>query len=328
MSKYLHYFETESEFNEQYNGSDYTEPWVSYTKYANGGVKKFRGLDIAGGSGDDIFTYLMAEGGEGIVYLYGANVIEQTISDVSLDGNNDVTSITVNGVVFEFEEEGVDGRACFSNRNGKPWKLVYTMTRNPATGETALYRTNGDYIVVFESNLLKPNDIDLDSSVRVLDILEAERGVEINKPNYNRLMLTIKAGECENSDIFRFVEYTGNTYNRNVKAEDVVKLMARAYNRNGGDTEPTPEPLWNKYVDLYLIKNTSEGPEILGYGTFIWDDETINLTPNEKMDLALNHMTIGVEQTPLNPIILNVNTGKINPEFNDCEIRIARIDVL
>ena len=31
MGKYLHLFDTESAFNAAYNGSDYLEPWVSYT---------------------------------------------------------------------------------------------------------------------------------------------------------------------------------------------------------------------------------------------------------------------------------------------------------
>ena len=33
MGKYLHHYETESDFNTAYNGEDYIEPWVSYTEH-------------------------------------------------------------------------------------------------------------------------------------------------------------------------------------------------------------------------------------------------------------------------------------------------------
>ena len=33
---YIRNFKTESEFKHAYNGSEYIEPWVSYTKFADG----------------------------------------------------------------------------------------------------------------------------------------------------------------------------------------------------------------------------------------------------------------------------------------------------
>lgn len=36
MERHLHLFDTESEFNEVYNGSGYTDPWVSYIKETSG----------------------------------------------------------------------------------------------------------------------------------------------------------------------------------------------------------------------------------------------------------------------------------------------------
>lgn len=37
MAQYLHYFNTETAFNEAYHGDGYIEPWVSYTDEIEGG---------------------------------------------------------------------------------------------------------------------------------------------------------------------------------------------------------------------------------------------------------------------------------------------------
>ena len=34
--EYVHYYETQSEFNADYNGSGYTEPWVGYVEETSG----------------------------------------------------------------------------------------------------------------------------------------------------------------------------------------------------------------------------------------------------------------------------------------------------
>ena len=36
MGKYIHLFETETEFNSAYTGDNYDEPWVSYTMETSG----------------------------------------------------------------------------------------------------------------------------------------------------------------------------------------------------------------------------------------------------------------------------------------------------
>ena len=59
MGKYLHKFDTEADFNAAYNGSDYHEPWVSYTEEASLPERKVTGFTVSRTDEDysGVFTY-------------------------------------------------------------------------------------------------------------------------------------------------------------------------------------------------------------------------------------------------------------------------------
>ena len=66
MNEYLHYYETEDEFNRVYNGENYVEPWVSVTKNAIIPIGDCSSVDL-----DYHYTIYDSEDNPEIVYSAG-----------------------------------------------------------------------------------------------------------------------------------------------------------------------------------------------------------------------------------------------------------------
>lgn len=45
MAKYIHYYRSESDFERDYDGAGYEEPWVSFTEGSSGGTVNYNKND-------------------------------------------------------------------------------------------------------------------------------------------------------------------------------------------------------------------------------------------------------------------------------------------
>ena len=168
--KYLHYYENEEDFNAIYNGSGYTEPWVSLTKKEiKGDVTSFT---IHPFQDNITFHFNYEESGQGWYESRWSDVYEEwtilsvessSIVPAKSEESTTITVITVSGTVkgitysaLTMEYDGYDSSSnqhywcchCSYEESGSTWKIyanAISDTRNLQIGDTVILNYIEDY---------------------------------------------------------------------------------------------------------------------------------------------------------------------------------------
>ena len=261
--RYFHVFEQEEKFNEEYNGSGYTEPWVSVTKKNIGDVVSF----VIQPYEDEITFYFMGEESEQDWYeSYWGDVWEEcTIAGIETD-NSQVTAFTISattvkGVTYSaltFQYNGSNNKeywwGCGYEQPSSNWFEAYAISysMNLQVGDTViLYRITDYDNNIFSSEIyldkrnprmgervwyyyyIPEQDYWQDIFTPIIYVTKEEDKLE-NVVDFNRIPNYLTIEMLENGTIEWIHEWVYSSYD-----ESVVPPHRIEYNKNY-DEEWTP----------------------------------------------------------------------------------------
>ena len=133
MKEFLHVFQNDSEFNGSYNGNNYSEPWVSYTKTVE--IKDCDSFQATiNGNGPYTYTFLFKEEEEDwCSYNFATNVVDMPITSVNTAQHTFVAS----GKTFYFGTS-FDDRICIWQTDTEPiYEAVTKCGSTPSINDIA-----------------------------------------------------------------------------------------------------------------------------------------------------------------------------------------------
>lgn len=195
MNEYLHYYETEDEFNRVYNGENYVEPWVSVTKNAIIPIGDCSSVDL-----DYHYTIYDSEDNPEIVYSAGTFDYINSDNDYWFQSGLEEHQITatgtteIDGVIYRTITFGSFSGLTFVDQDyldneEQEWWSCYV--EEPDYIEYAAFTQSGassvgDTAKIYENTSLGFTFIERNPDVGTYDINHAEdQGAEVTSINYD-----------------------------------------------------------------------------------------------------------------------------------------------
>lgn len=177
MGTYLHLFQTQGEFEKQYNTSAYTEPWVSVTEegdceYFVGNIT-MQGQDV----GQFTFYYIYYDEEYGYIFMIG-NKESITAVDTSVSPN----TITASGITFTYSGSVYDYIYSWISNDF----LCITKKEIPSVGDSAIISMMPEPIVMQERNPQAGEVIEVGPEASI-EVVSVSSGELLNRVDYNKI---------------------------------------------------------------------------------------------------------------------------------------------